>query len=171
MTCWLINTNRENYEITRERGFDLIGIDAPNSRKASQMVPGDRVIFYVRDNRSFAATATVTGASFHNNTPIWKHHTKKEKFPNRVRVDPDVIVNEEDWIDGLQIGPTMEYIKRWPPEMWDLALVGMVHIISKRDFELLENELARYEYGGAYEDDREDQEDEEAVEVDVPVTD
>ena len=56
--------------------------------------------------------------------------------------------------------------------MWELAFFGMVHIISKRDFELLENELNRYaddaEYEGEldYETDRGgEQEDEEAVEV------
>ena len=35
MTCWMINTTRENYAITRERGFDLLGVDSPNSRKAT----------------------------------------------------------------------------------------------------------------------------------------
>ena len=167
MTCWLINTTRENYDITQDRGFDLMGIDASNSRKASQMVSGDRIVFYVRDDRSFVATATVTDKCFHNSSPIWKHHTKKEKFRNRVPIEPDVIAGDEGWVDALQVGPTMEYVKRWPPEMWELAFFGMVHIISKRDFELLENELARYEDDGEYEYDREGQEDEEAVEVGV----
>ena len=167
MTCWLINTTRENYDITQDRGFDLMGIDASSSRKASQMVSGDRIVFYVRDDRSFVATATVTDKCFHNSSPIWKHHTKKEKFRNRVPMEPDVIAGDEGWVDALQVGPTMEYVKRWPPEMWELAFFGMVHIISKRDFELLENELARYEDDGEYEDAPEGQEDEEAVEVGV----
>ena len=84
-----------------------------------------------------------------------------------------MIAEVEDWVDALQVGPTLEYVKRWPPEMWELAFFGMVHIISKRDFELLENELSRYaedweqEDEGEYEYDPEDQEDEEAVEVGV----
>lgn len=165
----MINTTRENYDITRERGFDLIGIDTSNSRKASQMVPGDRIVFYVRDDRRFAAAATVTDKVFHNNAPIWKHHTNNEKFRNRVPIEPDVIAEEMDWVDALQIGPTMEYMKRWPPEMWELAFFGMVHIISKRDFELLENELARYVDYGEYENDRdgEGQDGEEAIKVGV----
>ncbi len=174
MTCWLINTTRENYDITRERGFGLMGIDASNSRKASQMVSGDRIVFYVREDRSFASTATVTDKCFHDSSPIWKHHTKKEKFRNRVPIEPDVIAGDEDWVDALQVGPTMEYIKRWPPEMWELAFFGMVHIISKRDFELLENELNRYADDAEYDDELEyetDQSDgeegEEAVEVGV----
>ena len=34
--------------------------------------------------------------------------------------------------------------ERWPPEMWNLALFGMVHIISKRDFDFIEGELSRF---------------------------
>lgn len=152
MTCWLINTTRENYYITRDHGFGLLGIDTPSSRKASQMVPGDRIVFYVRDDRSFAATATVTDKCFDSDSPIWKHHSKNEKFRNRVPIEPDAIAEDGDWVDALQVGPTLEYIKRWPPEMWELAFFGMVHIISKRDFELLEGELARYEFDREAED-------------------
>lgn len=140
----MINTTRENFDITHERGFDLLGVDSSNSRKASQMAKGDRLVFYVRESRKFAATATVIGKSFQNGSPIWKHHTKRERFRNRVNIEADVILKEDEWVDALQVGPTLEYVKRWPPEMWDLAFFGMVHIISKRDFDLLEGELNRY---------------------------
>ncbi len=144
MTCWMINTTRENFDITKERGFKLLGVDSPNSRKASQMAKGDRLVFYVREAKGFAAAATVTGKSFQNASPIWKHHTKRERFRNRVNIDADVILEPEEWVDAFQVGPTLEYVKRWPPEMWDLAFFGMVHIISKRDFDLLEGELNRF---------------------------
>lgn len=143
MTCWMINTTRENYAITTERGFDLLGVDQANSRKATQMAPGDRLAFYVREDRSFVATATVTGRCFQEQSRIWKSTAKRERFRNRVRIEPDVVAAEEVGVDGLQVGPTLEYVKRWPPEMWDLALFGMVHIISKRDFDFIEGELTR----------------------------
>ena len=143
MTYWLINMTLENYDITRERCFDLIGIDAFNSRKALQMIEGDQLVFYVRDVKGFAGIATVTNKCFQDATPIWKHHSKRERFSSRVPIAPDVILELENWIDALQIGPTLEYVKRWPPEMWALALFGMLHIISKRDFDLLEGEINR----------------------------
>ena len=139
----MINTTRENYEITCERGFDLLGVDAPNSRKASQMVQGDRLVFYVRDDKKFAAAATVTGKSFQDGSRIWKHHSSRERFRSRVNIELDVLPSEGDWVDARQLGPTLEYVRRWPPEMWDLAFFGMVHILSKQDFDLLEGELFR----------------------------
>ena len=158
MTCWMINTTRENYAITTERGFDLLGVDQPNSRKATQMAPGDRLAFYVREDMSFVATATVTGRCFQEQSQIWKSSAKRERFRNRVRIEPDVIGDQDEWVDGLQVGPTLEYVKRWPPEMWDLALFGMVHIISKRDFDFIEGELSRF---------REDSEPEETDESEI----
>ena len=140
----MINTTRENFEITRDRGFDLLGVDASNSRKASQMAQGDRLVFYIRDDRRFAATATVAGKSFRDGSRIWKHPSKRERFNNRVNIKLDVLPSVGDWVDARQLGPTLEYVRRWPPEMWDLAFFGMVHIISKRDFDLLEGELCRY---------------------------
>ena len=144
MTCWLINTTREYYDIMKERGFDLLGIDAPNSRKATQMMPEDGLVIYVREDRSFVASATVTSKHFQDQSLIWKSHIEDESFRHRVRIVPEIVVDDaEEWVDGMQIGPSLEYVKRWPPEMWDLALFGMVHIISKRDFDLIEGELSR----------------------------
>ena len=140
----MINTTRENYAITKERGFDLLGVDSSNSRKATQMAPGDRMAFYVREDRSFVATATVINRAFQDQSPIWKSNSKRERFRNRVKIEADIVGSEEEWVDGLQVGPTLEYVKRWPPEMWDLALFGMVHIISKRDFDFIEGELSRF---------------------------
>ena len=40
----------------------------------------------------------------------------------------------KDSIDANQIGPSLEYVKRWAPEKWKLALFGKLHIISQNDF-------------------------------------
>ena len=144
MNRWLIAMSSENFEITKERGFETIGIDSPNERKAGQMAPEDRIVFYVREWKKFVATATVTSRRFHENTEIWKHSSSRERFRSRVRVSLDADPGEEHHVDGMQIGPTLEYVKRWPPEMWNLALAGMVHILSKRDFDVLECELERF---------------------------
>ncbi len=162
----MINTTRENFEITRDRGFDLLGVDASNSRKASQMAQGDRLIFYIRDDRKFAATATVASKSFRDGPRIWKHSSKRERFNNRVNIKLDELPSEDDWVDARQLGPTLEYVRRWPPEMWDLAFFGMVHILSKRDFDLLEGELCRY----ADDDEADDESIEDVSELTVATT-
>ena len=53
-TYWMVATSQENFEITRERGFDIQGIDTKNRRKAVRMSQDDRIVFYVRDRREFS---------------------------------------------------------------------------------------------------------------------
>lgn len=144
-TSWLINTTRTYFDTTRERGFDLLGFDAPSSRRSRQMTQGDGIVLYIPSTRTFAATATVTSKVFEGHEEIWRHETsKREHFKNRVHIEPiTVAYNPSQEVDALQLGPTLEYVKRWPPEWWHLALHGMVHIISQRDFDLLDTELKR----------------------------
>ena len=144
-TSWLISTPRSYFETTRERGFDLLGFDAPNSRRSRQMSQGDSVVLYIPNSRTFAATATVTSKTFEGHDEIWKHETReREPFRNRVHIVPITVAEDPaQELDAMQLGPSLEYVKRWPPEWWHLALHGMVHIISQRDFDLLDTELKR----------------------------
>jgi predicted RNA-binding protein len=142
-TYWMLVMNQENLDITRARGFSLQGVDTKNRKKAVRMGPEDRVLYYVSDRKGFAATATVTSESFEDHEPIWKHHREKETFPHRVEIDPDVVLEEPDYIDGYQVGPTLEYVKKWSPDHWPLAFFGMLHIIPQRDFNFVEGELRR----------------------------
>lgn len=142
-TFWMLVTTQENLDITRSRGFSIQGVDTKNRKKAVRMQPEDRVLYYVSDKKGFAATATITSDSFEDEERIWKHHREKEVFPHRVELNADVVLDEPDYIDGYQLGPTLEYVKKWPPHLWAYAFYGMLHIIPQRDFNLIEAELKR----------------------------
>ena len=142
-TFWMLVTTQENLDITRERGFNMQGVDSKNRKKAVRMGPEDRVLYYVSDKKGFAATATVISDSFEDDERIWKHHRDEETFPHRVELNPDVVLEESSYVDAFQIGPTMEYVKKWPPHLWPHAFYGMLHIIPQRDFNFLEAELRR----------------------------
>ncbi len=146
-TYWMLVTTQENLDITRSRGFSVQGVDTKNRKKAMRMEPDDRVLYYVSDKKGFAATATVTSESFEDNERIWKHHRERETFPHRVEIDADVVLEPSAYIDGYQVGPTLEYVKKWPPHLWPHAFFGMLHIIPQRDFNFVEGELRRA--GGA----------------------
>jgi hypothetical protein len=139
-TYWMLVTTQENLDITRARGFSMQGIDTKNRKKAVQMGPEDRVLYYVSDRKGFAATATVTSESFEDDEPIWKHHREQETFPHRVEIDADVVLDQANYVNGYQIGPTLEYVKKWAPDRWPLAFFGM---LPQRDFNFVEGELRR----------------------------
>lgn len=142
-TFWMVVVDEENLDITRERGFEVLGIDSRNRRKSVRITPEDRVLFYVNNKKGFAATATVESGHFEEKTRVWKHHVKDELFPNRVKIKPDFVLDSDDYIDAREIAPTLEYVKKWPAEHWPLAFFGMLHIVPQRDFNLLEEEIRK----------------------------
>jgi hypothetical protein len=142
-TYWMLVTDQPNYEATCARGFAMQGIDTKNRRKAVRMAPDDRIVYYLADRKAFTAVATVTSSHFESHERIWRGRTEREDFPNRVNIRADIVLDEDIWVDALQIGPTLEYVKKWAPEDWPLAFEGMLHIIPQRDFGYLEDEMRR----------------------------
>jgi hypothetical protein len=142
-TYWMLVTTGENFEITRARGFDLQGIDSSQRRKALRINADDRMVFYLSDRREFAATATVASSHFEDHSRIWKHAKESEDFPHRVKIRADAVLPPERHLDAFQIGPRLEYVRKWPPEEWELAFIGGLHIIPQKDFAYLEDEMRR----------------------------
>jgi hypothetical protein len=85
----------------------------------------------------------VKSEPFEADEPIWNHHHEGELYPHRVETEADVILDESNWIDALQVGPRLEYVRKWAPEDWPLAFVGPLHIIPQKDFTFFEEEFQR----------------------------
>jgi hypothetical protein len=113
------------------------------------MEPGDRLVYYITGVQRFGATATVTSQCFEDHDPIWKSNGKPDDYPWRVNVEANAVLEDPSFLDAREIGPRMEYVKRWPPEYWPLAFQGNLHILPKSDFELLEQEMTKIVASGA----------------------
>ena len=141
---WMVVMTPENFEITRERGFDLIGLKARHRKKAERMAVGDRILYYVSGVQVFPATATVSSAFFEDHAPIWLNTERRPDVSQwRVRTRPDVILHQYEYVDAHQVAPRLLYVKRWAPEDWPLAFQGQVHLLSSADFSLVEGEMRR----------------------------
>src|SRR4029450_8358608 len=68
---WMIVMSPEYFEITRERGFDMVGLKSRHRKKAERMALGDRVLMYVAGSQVFPLTATVSSTFFEDHSPIW----------------------------------------------------------------------------------------------------
>ena len=69
---WMMVTSLENFEITRKLGFTVQGLKSYHQRKVQRIEPGDRILYYIRGERYFGATATVTSRYFEDRSPTWK---------------------------------------------------------------------------------------------------
>jgi hypothetical protein len=58
-------------------------------------------------------------------------------------MQPDIILKENNYIDAMVLAPSLEYLKKWLPEMWPLAFYENLHLIPSKDFNLIESEMKR----------------------------
>ena len=142
-TYWMVVSSLENFHITRHTGFTVQGMMSRQRRKAQRMEPGDRLVYYMTGIRQFGATATIISKCMEDHEPVWKSEGRADDFPWRVSIKADIALEDEQFLDAREIGPRMEYVRRWPPEYWPLALQGNLHILPKADFELLEQEMRK----------------------------
>ncbi len=141
---WLITLTPENYTVTCDTHFKLLGLRSRHRKKAERVAVGDRVLYYVLNQRIFPATATVTSGYFEDRHPLWINHERRDDpFPYRVHSHPNMVLEPGEGLDAEAIAPRLLYLKRWAPEQWFLALQGDVHLLSSQDFMLVEREMQR----------------------------
>ena len=140
---WMVVQTPENFERSKERGFTIHGLKTRQRRRAQRMEPDDRVLFYVSGLRKWTAIASIASRYFEDRSPIWDSGPKGERYPYRVKLSPSIVLDERDYIDALELGPRLEYVKRWPPESWPLAFHDTLHLLPQRDFRLIEAEMKK----------------------------
>ena len=140
---WMVVLTPDNYQISKEMGFTLLGLRPRYRRRVERMELDDLVLFYISGNREWAATATIKSRYFEDRTPIWRSLPQDDEFPYRVKINPSIVLDEEDHVDALVLGPRLTYVKRWLPEMWPLAFFDNLHILPQKDFRLIEGEMKK----------------------------
>lgn len=139
----MVAESDENFRISRDLGFTLHGLGNKYRRRAQRMQPNDRILFYVTQLRKWTLTATITSRSFVEHKPTWNSSRRNDDYPYRVKMSPDIVLEEEDYIDARILAPSLEYLKRWIPEDWPLAFYDKLHLLPQRDFTLIEGEMKR----------------------------
>ena len=140
---WMITLSETNFHITKDLDFTIQGLNRSLRKRAQRMQPDDRMLYYIEGKQQFAATVTLTSTSHEDHKLIWKSNNAKEDFPYRVSLKLNYVLNEDKLIDAKGIGPRLDYVKKWIPEKWHLAFFGGLHLLPKRDFNLIEDEIRR----------------------------
>ena len=139
---WMVVQTPEDFKISKQMGFTVHGLGRRYRRRADRMEPDDPVLFYVSGIRKWTAIASVRSRKFEDHTPIWKAR-RQDDLPYRVKLAPKMVLEEADYIDAGEVGPRLEYLKRWPPERWPLAFFDSLHLLPQRDFRLIESEMKK----------------------------
>jgi predicted RNA-binding protein len=142
---WMIVSSLDNFRKTQERGFSVQGIKTRHRKRAEMMKAGDRLLFYVTGRMAFTATCTLTSAMFEEHSHVWRTTRREEDYPWRVRIRPELVLEEPEWVPAKELAYRLEYVRKWPPEHWTLAFQGHVHQLLQKDFKLIEDEIRRLE--------------------------
>ena len=146
---WMVVSNPENFRITQSLNFTGQGLKAQHRRKVQRVEPGDRVLFYVTDIRRFTATATVTAGYEEDDAPPWQKEGSTG-WQYRIGIKPEVVLDEDQYIQAGLLAHRLDYVRRWPPENWYLAFQGNLHLLPKNDFFIIEEEMKKLKFGPDY---------------------
>ena len=135
---WILTGSSENYAVTRERGFDLIGLKQRHRRSAERIAPGDRIVLYITKLMAFAAAIRVTGELFEDRAKVWPGKPgKPDPYPWRFATEPELVLEEPAWLPAETLADELEHIRRWPREHWTLAFQGQIRPVSEHDATVL----------------------------------
>ena len=129
-TYWLINLKSEEYIKNSSNKRNQIFMDK-DKKKISRMSNGDKLIYYIGDKNCFVGISEIKSDAPEELTN--KNLSIKVKKSNHLNINNSV--------DGDQIGPSLDYVKRWAPERWRLAMVGSLHIVSQNDYNLINSSI------------------------------
>lgn len=142
MKTWILTGSPENFDVYVERGFDVIGFKERRRNQASQMEPGDEIVFYLTRVQEFGAIARVTSEMYEDRTPLVPGNPKKpDVYPWRVDAEPVVVCDEASQVPAVELIGDLEHAAKWPAEHWHLAFQGQLRIVGEADAALLRKRI------------------------------
>jgi predicted RNA-binding protein len=139
---WILTGSLDNFRATRKHGFTVIGAKEGRRRMAEQIEPGDRIVLYVTGVQAFGAIVRVTGEMYEDREKIWPGKPGKvDPYPWRFETEPEIILEEEDFVPAVELVGQLDHIGKWPAEHWHLAFQGQLRRVSEADAKLLERRI------------------------------
>ena len=134
---WMSVQKLDDFENLKKEDFNELVIPKNSQKKANRMETNDRLIFYITELKKWAASATVDSHNFS------KEEKKEEGLIYKATISINYLLNEEDYIKGAILGPSLYYLRNWNPEKWDLAFTDPLYLLPRQDFKVIEGEMER----------------------------
>ena len=137
-STWILTGSPENYAATAEHEFSVIGLKELRRNFALQIEPGDRIVLYLTKRMVFPASIRVTGDLFEDRTKLWPGKPgQPDAYPWRFPTEPELVLEEADWVPAEALAGQLEHVRKWPAEHWKLAFQGQIRAVSEHDAALL----------------------------------
>ena len=140
MQPWIVVGSAENFELLRERSFDLCAFKASRRKQSGSMQPGDRIVFYLTGVVQFGGIVEVTDEMFEDISDIGLRSAGKpgEDYPFRIATKPVVIPEPGDYIEVREITDLLDKTRKLGPKKLGMAVRGNLHKITDADYAQIE---------------------------------
>ena len=64
-------------------------------------------------------------------------------YPWRFATEPELVLDEADWVDAEPLKAELEHVRKWPAEHWKLAFQGQLRTAPERDADDARRSAAR----------------------------
>lgn len=127
---WIVSWTRKNFEIYKNRGYDVAGFPANRPNAAKQINTGDKIVFHLRGEQQLVAICECISGYFYDTVPIWDD----EIYPHRIRTQ----IFAEGSLDYRSIRNQLELTKKGtiPPGG---ELRGGSRKLSNADYKVIES--------------------------------
>ena len=143
MQAWIVVGSPDNFELLREREFDICAFKASRRKQSSEMRPGDRLVYYLTGEVLFGGIVEVTGEMFEDTADIGlrSKSISGEGYPFRIATKPVVIPDPGGYIDVREITDQLEKTRKLGPKKLGIAFRGNLHRIGDEDYATIERLL------------------------------
>ena len=143
MQPWIVVGSAENFELLRERNFDLCAFKASRRKQSGSMQPGDRIVFYLTGVVQFGGIVEVTDEMFEDISDIGLRSAGKpgEDYPFRIATKPVAIPEVGDYIEVREITDLLDKTRKLGPKKLGMAFRGNLHKITDADYAAIEKLL------------------------------
>jgi hypothetical protein len=143
MQAWIVVGSAENFEIMRERGFDMCGFKASRRKQTGEMKPGDRLVYYLTGVVQFGGITEVTSEMFEDTSDFGLRSKAKpgEDYPFRILTKPVVIPPAGHYVEVREITDLLDKTRALGPSKLGIAFRGNLHRISDTDYAQIERLL------------------------------
>jgi hypothetical protein len=90
----------------------------------------------------FAGSIVVTGDLYEDRAKLWPGKPgKDDPYPWRFATEPEVVLDEGDYVPAESLRTVLEHVRKWPEDHWKLAFQGQLRTVSEHDAGVLLDRL------------------------------
>jgi predicted RNA-binding protein len=136
MKYYIISVRKDNFNIIKDMGFNLIGF-SQKEKRLKDFKKGDILILYIGSRIScFGAILEVISDNIiYDNTLIWD-----DIFPNRIITKPIIILDKNNYVYVSNIKDKLSFIKR-EDISFGMYFQRTIREINQNDYEVINNHM------------------------------